>query len=455
MRVRVTPGGAVGGEARVPGDKSIAHRWLIAAATAHGTSHLAGLPSSLDVRASATCLAALAESSRPALEAWASGPGAAGEGNGSTWNPDERTLDVVEVDGQGRPALGAAGGPLDCGNSGTTMRLLAGVAASLPFSTVLSGDESLSRRPMERVARPLRAMGADVRTRSGSPPLRITGAALRAIDVEPDVPSAQVKGSILLAAIGAEGTTVVREHVATRDHTERLFAALDVPIRTSDGMVEVEGPSELSAFDGTVPGDPSAAAFLCGAAVLTGAAIAISDVGVNPSRLRWLAALDRLGARTSHRGDREEVGEPVGTIEVAAPSALEPIGVSADELPLVIDEIPVLATIAAHADGESRFEGGGELRFKESDRLETLSEGLRGLGGEAVVEEDALVIGGGGLRGGAAEAAGDHRIAMALVVAALAADRPSEIDGVEVADVSFPGFVSTLRALGADVEVLG
>jgi 3-phosphoshikimate 1-carboxyvinyltransferase len=454
MRVRVSPGGRVGGEAAVPGDKSIAHRWLIAAATARGTSRLAGLSRSLDTRSTAACLARLSGAGGPALEAWASSPAARAERNGSTWNLGASTLDVLEVEGEGRSELLGPSTPLDCGNSGTTMRLLAGIAAGSPFTTVLTGDRSLSTRPMERIARPLREMGADVRTRDGAPPVTITGGELRAIGFEADVPSAQVKGAVLLAALVAHGRTSIAERVSTRDHTERLLAALGAPVRWGDGRVELDGPIEIPPVVGRLPGDPSAAAFLVVAAALTGSSLSIERVGLNPSRLHWLEVLSRMGVEVVTTVGGEEVGEPVGRLEVSPPAAIAHVRVSSDELPLLVDEVPVLAAIAAHANGGSRFEGGAELRVKESDRLAALVAGIRGLGGEAEVEGDDLVIGGGGLRGGAVESAADHRIAMALVVAALAARAPCEVGGVEVAEVSFPGFVPSLRASGAVLEEL-
>ena len=332
------------------------------------------------------------------------------------------------------------------------MRLLAGVVSGAPFTTVLTGDDSLTRRPMERVARPLREMGAEVVTNDGTAPMTITGAELRGIGFEPEVPSAQVKGAVLLAGLAASGTTSIREPVPTRDHTERLLDSLGAPLRRASGRVELDGPFETGPVEGRVPGDPSGAAFLVGAAALTGSALSIEGVGLNRSRLRWLEVLVRMGVHTITAQDHEEVGEPVGRLEVQPATGVRPIRVPADELPLVIDEVPLLAAVAAHAPGESRFEGGAELRVKESDRLASLVEGIRGLGGEASVEGDDLVIEGGGLRGGAAEAAADHRIAMALIVGSLAAAAPCEIRGVEVAEVSFPGFVGLLRSLGAEVE---
>jgi 3-phosphoshikimate 1-carboxyvinyltransferase len=333
------------------------------------------------------------------------------------------------------------------------MRLVAGLAASAPFETVLRGDDSLSMRPMERVARPLRAMGADVATMDGRPPLTIRGAHLTGIRFRPEVPSAQVKGAVLLAALAADGPTTVIEEVGTRDHTERLLAALGAQIRTSGHEVVLEGSFQHRGFRGKVPGDPSSAAFLLVAAAVTGGEITLRDVGLNPTRLGFLGVLGRMGVEVEVEVEGEELGEPVGTMRL--PSSVTPrsVHVAANELPLVIDEVPVLAALATHADGPSRFEGASELRVKESDRLSVLAEGLRALGGAARVEGDDLVVSGAGLTGGTARSAGDHRIAMALTVAALVARAPSEIDGSESAAVSFPGFFGLLRSLGADVEM--
>jgi 3-phosphoshikimate 1-carboxyvinyltransferase len=452
MRVRVKPGGRVGGEPSVPGDKSIAHRWLIAAAVGRGRSRLIGLPRALDTRSTALCLSRLASPGGPALEAWASRSSPTDERNGSTWNRSASTLEVIEVEGEGRSELRRSNAPLDCGNSGTTIRLLAGLVSGCAFTTVLDGDESLRARPMDRIAGPLREMGAHVDTTDGKPPITVVGGELRGISFEPTVPSAQVKGAVLFAALAAHGPTAIHERVPTRDHTERLLRALGVPIVHADGRIELAGPVETGAIEGTVPGDPSAAAFLVGAAALTGSRLTTGSVGVNPTRLRWLEVLRRMGVPSETTIETEEVGEPVGRIEIGGVSSLVGTRVPPDELPLVIDEVPILAAIGAHADGESRFEGGAELRIKESDRLEALVDGVRGLGGDASVEGDDLVVAGGGLRGGAAVAAGDHRIAMALVVAGLAAAAPCEVGGVEAADVSFPGFLQTLRAIGADLE---
>jgi 3-phosphoshikimate 1-carboxyvinyltransferase len=334
------------------------------------------------------------------------------------------------------------------------MRLLAGVLASAPFSTELGGDSSLNVRPMERVADPLRAMGADVRTTDGHPPIVVRGGRLRGIDHRSEVPSAQVKSAVLLAGLAAEGSTTVREHAPTRDHTERALAALGAPVAFEPGLASVRA-FEHEAFAASVPGDVSSAAFLVGAAVLTGPGLAIEGVGLNPTRTRFLEVLARMGASLGSRVEREQLGEPVGTLEVEAGSKLVGTTIEADELPLVIDEVPVLAIVAAHANGETRFRGGAELRLKESDRLGGLVEAIRALGGAAELEGDDLIVGGGGLAGGEADARGDHRMAMALAAGALGAKGPVSVKGIEAAEVSFPGFQRLLVALGARIEVSG
>jgi 3-phosphoshikimate 1-carboxyvinyltransferase len=454
MRVRVSPGASIKGEAIVPGDKSISHRWLVLAASARGKSHLVGLPRSLDTMSTASCLAGLSPAGGPALEAWASRPSVAAESHGSTWNRRVRTLDVdtVDLQGEGRGGLTAPTRSLDCGNSGTTMRLLAGLVAASPFTTVLTGDESLVTRPMDRVAAPLREMGATVTTAKGRPPVTVRGGRLRGIRYEPRVPSAQVKGAVLLAAAAAQGVTSIAEPVATRDHTERALRALGAAIRVGVSEVNLEGPFQHGGLDGTVPGDPSAAAFLLGAVALSGSELTLGGVGLNPSRLRFLQVMRAMGIEVDTEVEAEVLEEPVGTMHLRPAGGVRPVRVEPEDLPLVLDEVPVLAAIAAHAAGESRFEGAGELRVKESDRLTAMVEGIRGLGGEASIDGEDLVVAGGGLRGGSARAAGDHRIAMALTVSALAAETVSEIHGIESAAVSFPGFTAVLAALGAGLE---
>ncbi len=330
------------------------------------------------------------------------------------------------------------------------MRLLAGVVAAAPFRSVLTGDESLSTRPMERVAEPLRGMGASVETTDGRPPVSIEGSELSGIRFEPSTPSAQVKGAVLLAGVAADGTTTVIEGAATRDHTERALEALGAPVHREDAAVTVRR-FQHDGFEGRVPGDPSSAAFLIAGAALTGSRLTIHEVGLNPSRLHYLSVMERMGIQTRSMVERIEVGEPVGTIEVEPAAELRSVRVEADELPLIIDEVPVLAALAAHAASDSWFLEAAELRVKESDRLEAISNGIRALGGAAGDEGSDLVIAGGGLGGGRADAGGDHRMAMALTVAALGARGPSRIEGVEAADVSFPGFLAVLRRAGAEL----
>ncbi len=433
MRIRVIPGGRLQGTAPVPGDKSIAHRWLILACTASSHSRLTGLPGALDVRSTASCLAELTLKARPALDLWARNASSGVEGGGSTWNDTPRGVSngTLEVEGQGRDGLVKPRAGLDCGNSGTSMRLLAGILAAAPFTTELTGDRSLSARPMERVAAPLRQMGATVRTADGHPPLVVTGGRLHGIEHRMEVPSAQVKGAVLLAGVRASGETFVVEPAATRDHTERALDALGAPVRREGLRVGI-AQFQHEGFEATVPGDPSSAAFLIAAAALSGSEVTVEGVGLNPTRLHFLQVLSRMGVRIGTALVGEQLGEPVGSIHVAPTDALRSTTVEADELPLVIDEVPVLAM-----------------------RLTALADGIRALGGHAAAESDDLVIAGGGLRGGVASSRGDHRLAMAFTVGSLAADRPSEVKGAEAAAVSFPGFVETLRSMGAAIEVVG
>src|SRR3954464_10624939 len=453
MDVVIQPGGCLEGAAAVPGDKSIAHRWLILSATAKGSSRLVPLPRSLDVRSTAACLSMVSPNARRSLNVFARDAPSNVEGGSSTWNAAVEVLasSPLHVEGDGRAGLVEPTGTLDCGNSGTSMRLLCGVLAAAPCASVLVGDRSLSSRPMERIADPLRAMGASVGTTDGHPPVEVRGGALRGESFSPAVPSAQVKSAILLAGIAADGRTSVREAAATRDHTERALEALGAPVERDGAEVRVRR-FQHAGFEGRVPGDPSSAAFLVAAAALTGSAITISGVGLNPSRLRFLDVMERMGVTTRRMVEGWELGEPVGSIEVEPCDGIRAIRVEPDELPLVIDEVPVLAALAAHAGADSWFLDAAELRVKESDRLVAVTRCIRDLGGAAADEGNDLVIAGGGLEGGRTAASGDHRIAMAMAVAALGARRPSRIDGMDAADISFPGFVATLGGLGARIE---
>jgi 3-phosphoshikimate 1-carboxyvinyltransferase len=302
------------------------------------------------------------------------------------------------------------------------------------------------------VAAPLREMGATVTTTDGHAPLEIVGGPLYGISYALPIPTAQVKGAILFAGIAAEGETSVTEPTATRDHTERALAALGAPVLIEGTTITLQGVFQHDGFAAAIPGDVSSAAFLVAAAALTGSELLVRGVGLNRSRMHFLRVMDRMGVQTEARPTGEELGEPVGDLWVGPAAELRGTEVAASELPLVIDEVPILALMAAHARGETWFMGAAELREKESDRLAGVAEGVRALGGDAAVEGDDLVVPGLGLRGGTVDGRGDHRLAMAFAIAALAADGPSEIVGMEAADVSFPGFVETLRALGASVE---
>jgi 3-phosphoshikimate 1-carboxyvinyltransferase len=449
VRVDVLPGSRVAGSATVPGDKSIAHRLLILAATARGSTSLRGVPAALDVLQTARVLAAVAPSAAPGLAPWSTRSLVQGETDSMERGSPSTEL---RLEGAGRGGLIEPDRALDCGNSGTTLRLMAGILAARDLRAELTGDASLRRRPMERMAEPLRAMGAEVGTTDGRPPVRIRGGPLRGIAWSTPVPSAQVKGTILLAGLAAGGATQVTEPAATRDHTERALEALGAPVERSDRSVTVRA-FQHDGFEADLPGDVSSAAFLFGAAAIGGSDLAVSSVGLNPTRLTFLEVFERMGIRSATEMERESLGEPHGRIRVLGGSTLRGTVVPSAELPLVVDEVPLLAAIAAHADGETRFEGASELRFKESDRLTALAEGIRELGGEAEVEGDALVVAGGGLAGGAASARGDHRLAMALVVAALGARGPCSVEGIECAAVSFPGFVRVVASLGARAEV--
>jgi 3-phosphoshikimate 1-carboxyvinyltransferase len=334
------------------------------------------------------------------------------------------------------------------------MRLLAGVLAAAPFRSVLTGDPSLSRRPMERVAEPLRALGAEVRTDGGHAPITIAGGGLRGVTYEVPVASAQVKSAVLLAGTAAEGATTVIESAPTRDHTERALSALGAAVLIDGRTISVRA-FQHDGFEGAVPGDPSSAAFLVAAAALTGSTLTIRDVGVNPTRTRYLDVMRRMGVPIDVEITRDELGEPVGDVIVGSTTSISPVHVAAEEMPEVIDEVPVLAAVAVHATGPSRFTGAGELRVKESDRLSGLAEGFRALGHHAAAEGNDLELAGNGIAGGRVSSSGDHRMAMAFAVAALAAEAPVEIDGMEAEAVSFPGFSRMLRGLGAPIEDLG
>ncbi|TMA38172.1 MAG: 3-phosphoshikimate 1-carboxyvinyltransferase [Deltaproteobacteria bacterium] len=417
------------GTVAVPGDKSIAHRALLLGALADGVSRVVGFPGGADTRSTLGAVRALGVRA-------------------------EETADVVLVEGAG-PELGERiRTTIDCGNSGTTMRLAAGLAAGAHGTVVLDGDASLRRRPMERVAEPLRRMGAEVATTDGRAPLTVRGGALGAIDWVLPVPSAQVKSAVLLAGLRARGTTRVREPHPSRDHTERLLPAFGVEVTREGEGVAVAGGQPLRAAEVMLPGDASSAAYFVVAALLVaGSELRLANVGVNPTRSGYLHVLRRMGATIDVVDVHEPAGEPRATLVVRA-SPLHATAIEAAEVPALIDELPVLAVAAALAEGTTTIAGAAELRVKESDRLAALEQ-LGRLGVGLSTTADGLVVRGSAgrpLHAGRIASLGDHRIAMAFAVAGLVADAGVEIVDPACAAVSFPGFFERLAALGATVE---
>lgn len=422
-----TPTGPLTGDCTVPGDKSIGHRAVLLGALAEGETVMRGFAGGADVRASMACMERL---------------GARVTDQG----------DVVRITGAGR-ALGCTGEvALDCANSGTTMRLGMGLVAGGGATIVLDGDASLRRRPMERVAAPLRRMGAQVTTTRDRPPVRVVGGALTAIDFTLPVASAQVKSAVLLAGLRASGTTRVREPVASRDHTERMLGHMGVRLERFDDGVAVAGGQALRGAEVPLPGDPSSAAFLIAAALLVpGSEVRIRDVGMNPTRTGFLAIVERMGARVVVEEARDVAGEPRADLVVRY-APLRATTVDRAEVPAAIDELPVLAVLAAFAAGETRIRGAEELRVKESDRVAALEQ-MRPLGVRIETLGDGLAIDGDPdrrLGAGRIEPHGDHRIAMAFAVAGLRSAGLT-IDDPGCVAVSFPGFFDRLTALGATV----
>jgi 3-phosphoshikimate 1-carboxyvinyltransferase len=414
----------VAGTLRVPGDKSISHRYAMLASVATGISRLEGYLAGEDCLATLDCLEALGVSiaRRPGL-------------NGLT----------VEITGRGPRGLRAPGRALDAANSGTSMRLFAGLVSAHPFTTTLTGDDSLSRRPMRRIIEPLTKMGAAIQSDGGRPPLTIAGGDLHGITHAPAVPSAQVKSAVLLAGLHADGVTTVRETAPTRDHTERAVEAFGGRVERDGDSISITGGQRLSAIAAPVPGDISSAAFwLALAAGTPGAALDIHGVGLNPSRARLLDVLRRAGARIDTAADTTTAGEPIGTIRVTFDEP-RPFDIGPDEVPLVIDEIPALAALAVMTDGTSMtVRGASELRVKETDRIAMLATGFRALGADVDEYPDGFRISGGPLRGGTADAAGDHRLAMAFAIAASRGRGPARILGAQAVSVSYPGFFDVL-----------
>jgi 3-phosphoshikimate 1-carboxyvinyltransferase len=430
VTVRIEPAsGPLAGSVRVPGDKSIGHRAVMLAALADGTTTITGLPNGADVASTIGAVEALG-------------------------TRVERGEECLTVHGVGSEFAAGRVTDVDCGNSGTTMRLLAGVVAARPGRITFDGDASLRARPMERVAVPLRAMGAAVQTRDGRPPLRVEGAALRALRWRAAVPSAQVKSAVLLAGWRTAGVTEVEEPIATRDHTERLLHYLGARVTRQGASVRIEGGVPLSARPVSLPGDVSSAAFfLVAGAIVPGSEVLVPNVGVNPTRTGVIGLLRRMGADIELQRPRDECGEPRADLLIRG-ARLRGIAISAAEVPAAIDELPALAMAAACAEGETSLEGAAELRVKESDRLTALEQ-LRSLGGEVEISADGFRIHGSGgapLAGGRVQAHDDHRIAMAFAILGLHTRQGVEIAGSGAVAVSFPGFFAALRTLGATVR---
>lgn len=432
--------GPLNGTLRVPGDKSLSHRVVLFAALAEGTSRITGVLDSADVRSTVSAVRAL---------------GAVVEQRGR-----DRTGLTLEIHGWGTRGPVTPARPINCGNSGTTARLLLGVLAGWPVQATLIGDESLSNRPMGRVTTPLEMMGARFDTSSGHLPLSIEGGRLRAIEYDSPVASAQVKTALLLAGLRAEGRTLVREPSPSRDHTERLLPAFGVAVgRDADSCAAwVDGPAVPHGFDFAVPADPSSAAFVTVAALVNrGSHVLLPEVALNPTRVGFLRVLERMGAEVEVTvslvaPDRAGGDEPFGSLAVWGTSSLTSTTITPDEVPSLIDEVPILSLAATQATGTTRFEGVGELRVKESDRLSALAEGLTALGAQVTAGEDWLdVTGPTALRAAKLESLGDHRLAMTWIVAGLIAEGPVVVGGSDAVGVSYPAFVEDLTGLfGAD-----
>lgn len=432
MKLVTQPAGApLSGELTPPGDKSISHRALIFACLAHGSSRIRGLLDSEDVRATARACRQLGMSMRREGDEWL-------------------------LEGVGARGLQAPAGPLDMGNSGTAMRLLAGVLAAQPFASELVGDASLSRRPMRRIVTPLERMGARIETaEGGTPPLRITGnPGLRGIEYESPVASAQVKSCLLLAGLYASGHTSVREPLKSRDHTEKMLPAFGVPLYGDCG---VRGGSRLTGAALRVPADISSAAFfLVAAALVPGSDLLLRDVGLNETRDGIIHVLQAMGASLEVGNRRLFGGEPVGDLRIRYAGRLRGVDIPVDRVPTLIDELPVILALAATAEGTTRLRGAAELRVKESDRLAVMGRGLRALGVRLDEYDDGMDVHGGPLGtmidaavgSVAVDGAGDHRCAMSFCVLGQVAAGPLLVAGCENIDTSYPGFATDLETVG-------
>src|SRR5271154_3764014 len=431
----IPPGGTVEGDVELPGDKSISHRYAILAALAEGTSEISNYASAADCHSTLECLRRLDVAI-------------------------DLAKDVVRIGGKGLSGLKEPRRALDAENSGSTMRMLAGVLAGQSFASAITGDESLRKRPMRRVIEPLRQMGAEIRSNEGDrAPLEIRGGNLRAIDYTPPTPSAQVKSAVLLAGLYAEGVTTVREAINTRDHTEVALREFGAVLDGGRGAIQIRPRPKLMARQLAVPSDLSTAVFLIGATlVLPGSSLMIHNVGLNPTRARVLDFFNSIGAPVRVATVQMRNGELVGDVSVRH-AALEGGAISGSQVAEMIDELPMLAALGPYTEKGIEIHDAQELRVKESDRIATLAEGLRQMGAHVEEFPDGLRVEGrsaGKLRGAKVDPRGDHRIAMALSVAALGAEGETTIRDAECVGVSFPEFFATLdRLRGSEKKQAG
>jgi 3-phosphoshikimate 1-carboxyvinyltransferase len=418
----IRPARNILGTLRLPGDKSISHRYALLGAFAEGTSRFSNFSTGADCASTLACMQALGAKVRKL---------------------DDGRIEIDGVGGRVTPA----NHPLDCGNSGSTMRMISGLLAPQQGAFTLIGDESLSRRPMERIRKPLAEMGAHITLTDGHAPVTIQGAPLHAIDYTTPVPSAQVKTCVLLAGLQTEGTTIVREALRTRDHSELALRAFGATLTRSIDSIAITGPQTLHAIEAAVPGDISSAAFfLCAAALFPNSGLILDGIGLNPTRAALLDVLTTLGARIAVLQLQEVHSELVGTVQITADeSGLRSTEVSGALAAQLIDELPVLAAIGPYTSGGIRIRDAKELRVKESDRIALVARNLRAMGAEVEEFEDGLdVPGGQQLHGAVIDSGGDHRIAMAFSIAALRAEGETLIQGAESAAISFPEFFDLL-----------
>jgi len=424
--VIVRPARAVRGVVRIPGDKSISHRYAMLAAIAEGTSRFQNFSAARDCASTLDCVSKL----------------------GCDWKRLKDDDGAIEVRGVGR-RLNVPAEVLDCGNSGSTMRMLSGILAGQPFTSELCGDKSLSRRPMARIIQPLSEMGARIEAaQGGCPPLKIHGGSLKAVHYRPEVASAQVKSCMLFAGLFAEGETVVEEPIRTRDHGEIALRAFGAEVERTGNASRIVGGQRLRAIEAHVPGDLSSAAFfLCAAALLPGSQITLPGILMNPTRARLLDILVQMGLKVSVTHLEEHQGELVGTIE-ARGAAWRGVVLAGADTAALIDEIPVLAAVAPYSEGGLEVRDAKELRVKESDRIAAVAVNLRKMGAEVEERPDGMRIPGGQrLHGAELDSFGDHRIAMAFAVAALRAQGETSIHGADAAGVSYPTFFEDLRKI--------